>query len=133
MNHKDGHIIYIYSRGFASVRPTDGKPVRFVGTHLDITQRKLNEEALRESEEKFKDIFMNSPINIELYDKSGSLIEINPAGCALFGILSSDSVKGFSLFDNPHIPDVLLEQLKKGVPITYESINDFELVKKTEP
>lgn len=45
MQHKDGHYIYILSRAFA-VEGSDGKITRFVGTHVDITERKKAEEKL---------------------------------------------------------------------------------------
>jgi diguanylate cyclase (GGDEF)-like protein/PAS domain S-box-containing protein len=45
MQHKGGHYIYILSRAFA-VEGSDGKITRFVGTHVDITERKKAEEKL---------------------------------------------------------------------------------------
>ncbi len=44
----DGSIRWIASRGRFIVE--DGVPVRYVGTHIDITQRKLTEDALRKTE-----------------------------------------------------------------------------------
>ncbi|OYY95247.1 MAG: hypothetical protein B7Y41_01690 [Hydrogenophilales bacterium 28-61-23] len=43
--HKDGHYLWMLSRGLA-VRDTDGKPVRMVGTHTDVSAQKRAEEAL---------------------------------------------------------------------------------------
>jgi PAS domain S-box-containing protein len=43
------------ARGLA-VRDATGKPIRFVGTLLDITRLKLTEEALRESERRWRDL-----------------------------------------------------------------------------
>jgi diguanylate cyclase (GGDEF)-like protein/PAS domain S-box-containing protein len=43
MCHKDGHEIFVLSRGFLVTRESDGKPVRLVGTHVDITERKKAE------------------------------------------------------------------------------------------
>jgi len=52
LRHKEGHYITVLSRGLA-IRPDNGGPVaRIVGTHLDITERKRTESALRESEER---------------------------------------------------------------------------------
>ena len=51
LRHKDGHYIHVLSRGFP-VRREGGPVVRIVGTHLDITERKRTEAALRESEER---------------------------------------------------------------------------------
>jgi PAS domain S-box-containing protein len=51
LRHKAGHYIHVLSRGFP-VRRGGGPVVRIVGTHLDITERKRTEAALRESEER---------------------------------------------------------------------------------
>jgi PAS domain S-box-containing protein len=52
LRHKDGHYITVLTRGLPIRRETDGPVVRIVGTHLDITERKQTELALRESEER---------------------------------------------------------------------------------
>ncbi len=43
MRHKDGHWVWILDRGKVIEWDEDGAAVRFAGTHLDITQRKLLE------------------------------------------------------------------------------------------
>jgi PAS domain S-box-containing protein len=52
LRHKAGHYIYVLSRGFPVRLEENGPVVRIVGTHLDITERKRTEAALRESEER---------------------------------------------------------------------------------
>jgi PAS domain S-box-containing protein len=52
LRHKEGHFIHVLSRGFPIRRAQDNRVVRIVGTHLDITERKRIETALRESEER---------------------------------------------------------------------------------
>src|SRR5262249_6909191 len=53
VRHKDGSYRWQLSRGVA-VRDAGGKPTRFVGSGVDITDRKRTEEALRASEERFR-------------------------------------------------------------------------------
>jgi PAS domain S-box-containing protein len=52
LRHKDGHYIHVLSRGFPVRSQVTGRVSRIVGTHLDITERKRTEEALRESQER---------------------------------------------------------------------------------
>jgi PAS domain S-box-containing protein len=50
VRHRDGSYRWMLSRGVA-VRDTAGRPIRFVGTRIDITARKAAEEALRQAKE----------------------------------------------------------------------------------
>jgi PAS domain S-box-containing protein len=54
LRHKDGHYVYVLSRGFPVRREPGGPVVRIVGTHFDLTERKQAEAALRENEERLK-------------------------------------------------------------------------------
>ena len=53
---KDGTYKWILDRGKVVSWAEDGKPLRVVGTHTDLTERKQAEEALRRSEERFKQV-----------------------------------------------------------------------------
>ena len=47
MLHKDGHWMWVLDRGMVTEWDKDKKPLRMTGTHLDISERKKAEEALR--------------------------------------------------------------------------------------
>jgi PAS domain S-box-containing protein len=49
----DGEVRWIFARTKVE-RNAAGRAIRSIGAHLDITRQKLNEEALRESEERFR-------------------------------------------------------------------------------
>lgn len=48
LRHKDGHYIWVLSKGKVIERDPQGRPLRACGTHLDITQQKQQEEQLRQ-------------------------------------------------------------------------------------
>lgn len=57
--HKNGSYRWILSQA-ALFRNEQGKAIRMMGAHLDITERKEMETALQESEAKFRAIFENA-------------------------------------------------------------------------
>ena len=57
MKHKDGHWVWVHDRGQVITRTSDGKPLMMFGTHLDITERKCSEEALRRKTEELDNFF----------------------------------------------------------------------------
>lgn len=46
MQHIDGHWVYILDQGKVSARDKEGNPIRFTGTHLDITKQKEQENEI---------------------------------------------------------------------------------------
>jgi PAS domain S-box-containing protein len=59
------------------IKDEKGNPLEIVGFWTDITDYKKTEEALRESEEKFRSIFENSPIGKALADLNFRITEVN--------------------------------------------------------
>ena len=52
MRHADGHWVYILDQGKVSEHDDSGRPMRFTGTHLDITFQKKQEEDIKKAKEK---------------------------------------------------------------------------------
>lgn len=53
---KSGDWRWVLSRGRITAWNPNGTPVRITGTHQDITERKQTEQALRESEQRFREL-----------------------------------------------------------------------------
>jgi len=85
MIHKDGHHVIVLSRASFSETESDCKPKRLVGTHVDITERKHTESALRHSEVKFRDIIDSSPVPYALNDDGLNITYLNQAFSNTFG------------------------------------------------
>lgn len=58
-------------------RARDGTPMRFIGVSSDITERKLAEETLRESEERFRNMADHSPVIIWVTGPDGQCTYLN--------------------------------------------------------
>jgi len=81
MCHKNGTEVVILSRAFLVNRESDGKPVRLVGTHVDITERKQTEEGLR----KLSQAVHQAGEGILITDRYASIEYVNPAFSTITG------------------------------------------------
>jgi PAS domain S-box-containing protein len=89
---KDGRVIWVHVTA-AMIRDAEGNLQCSAGVVEDITERKLAEEALRESESKFRALFQHSPDAVFLTIPDGRILAANPAACAMFGMSESDFIR----------------------------------------
>ncbi len=76
---------WILARGKVTDRDQSGAPIRMTGTHLDITQSKKAQDALRRTERKFQDMVELLPQPVFELDSNGKLALISGKGFELFG------------------------------------------------
>jgi len=96
MLHKDGSIRWIFVRGKA-IRDADGTVLRMVGTDTDITERKIVENALRESEKRFRELTDLLPQTIYEMNMEGKITFSNRQGFELTGYTQDDIDKGVNV------------------------------------
>ncbi|HUE98627.1 MAG TPA: PAS domain S-box protein [Anaerolineales bacterium] len=75
------------------------------GTNRDITERKRAEEALRESEERFRAILRQATAGIVRKDAEGKLTFVNQAFCNMLGYTESELL-GKTVWDLTHEDDI---------------------------
>ncbi len=90
--HKEGQIVW----GFISVsvvRDEYENPSHFISQIQDITERKLAVEALRESEERYREIFENANDLIYVHDLKGNYLSINKATERIIGYTLEEALQ----------------------------------------
>ncbi|MCB1852266.1 MAG: PAS domain S-box protein [Gammaproteobacteria bacterium] len=76
VQHKDDRWRWLRTKGFP-VLDGNGEVVRIVGFSEDITERKLADQALRESESKLRNLIQQSPDVIMTVDRKGTILLMN--------------------------------------------------------
>lgn len=81
----DGSERLVHARAETICDEVSGKPVKMVGTVQDITDRRRGEEALKESEARFRDLFENANDLIYTHNLKGYFTSLNRAGERITG------------------------------------------------
>ena len=88
LRHKDGSYRNIQSRGFVSRE--NGVPVRLVGTHRDLTDRKLAEQALRRSEEFLRRAQLMAHVGSWSLDLRTQIFDCSEESARIYGLAGRD-------------------------------------------
>jgi two-component system, cell cycle sensor histidine kinase and response regulator CckA len=84
---KDGSYIYVQDTG-TFLTDDQGKPYRMLGTMGDVTEQVNAEQALRESEERYRQFFEDDLTGDFISKADGQIISCNPAFLRIFGFTS---------------------------------------------
>ena len=134
--HKDGTIGIAELSGFPR-KDEKGNIIGFRGIARDITERKQMEEALRQSEEKYRNILYSIQEGYFELDLAGNYTFVNDANCRLLGY-SRDEIIGMNTRQHmPHednykkVSQAYTKLFLTGKPI--ESLEIFSVKKDGTP
>lgn len=96
---QSGEWRWILGRGKVAEKDAEGKALRMVGTHMDITERRMAEEALARREAQFRGIFDNAGCGIALLYLNGSIKRANRKFRELLNIDHPVNLQELNLLD----------------------------------
>ena len=100
---KGGDWRWIMTRGRIVRRDAAGKPVHMIGTHVDITERKRSEEALREANETLNSYLEHSPLAVIEWDSDCRVTRWSGEAERIFGWTAAE-VLGRRFDEIPWVP-----------------------------
>ncbi len=117
--HKDG------SKRCFDIAAVKLSETRVLGFVKDITDRKLIETAIRESEERFRMLAEHSPIGISLVRPDMTYEYVNPFFIRMFGYSVADTSDRDAWYEKAYPDPVYRERIKTAWEADFEERNEF--------
>ncbi len=121
---KDGSLIWT-NLAVSLVRDSSGDPEYFIGAIEDVTERKRAEEALKESEERFRATFEQAAVGVAHVGPDGRWLRVNDKLCEITGY-PREELSRMTFQDITHIDDLqrdleYLDRLLTGEITSYST------------
>jgi len=114
---ENGSYMWLRCRGKITARDSQNRPLRFVGTHSDISEQKQIEHALRQSERKYRTLFEKSADAILIIEES-RFVDCNPAAVKMLGYKNKKELL------DAH-PSQLSPELQEDGKYSFEKANEM--------
>ncbi|NEV61387.1 PAS domain S-box protein [Thiorhodococcus minor] len=108
----DGEVRWVRERAEIRV-DAQGVPLSAVGTVQDVTERRRQEQALRDSEARYRDLLHGMPIGVLVYDADGHPVDFNATAAAILEL----SPEGIYALDANRIHESLVDERLRPVPL----------------
>jgi PAS domain S-box-containing protein len=113
---------HLWTRAMGRAVSVDGEVVKLEGTFQDITERRQGEEALRETDERYRSLFDRSLDCVYLTDFTGNFIDANQSALTLLGY-TRDEITSLN-FASLLTPDQLSTALRVNQEIIAAGIQE---------
>lgn len=117
----DGNIRWVRDRS-VPIKDAEGQVHRIIGIAEDITDRKIAEENLRRSEERFRNIVSTSPDGCICLDGAGTITVWNRAAERIFGYAAAEVLgkSAASLVPDRFNPTLRFDRLGRGAASAFQ-------------
>lgn len=107
----------------------DGFVVRFWGSQRDVTEQRRKDALLKESEEKYRQLFEDSKDVVFISTPEGNFLEINQAGIELFGYASKEELMHVNIGRDLYVDPI--DREKAGQFLVQQGyLKDYEMLVK---
>jgi PAS domain S-box-containing protein len=124
---RNGQVRWFHDIG-AMVHDAAGRQLFLQGVMLDITERREVEEALRQSELRFRSAFDDAAVGMALVGLDGAWLQVNPAVCEIVGYAEEDLLR--TTFQAITYPDDLEVDLAHVGRLLAGHIRSYQLEKR---
>jgi diguanylate cyclase (GGDEF)-like protein/PAS domain S-box-containing protein len=125
MRHKDGHWVWVLDRGKAIERDADGRALRLIGTHTDITGRKEAEAEIRRLSRRMGLAVKAGGIGLWEYDDQTKKFWWDAQMSALYGTGDTERILSFADWVERIHPDDRQKAIAAG-NFAFESREAFD-------
>ncbi len=118
----DGTLGWTFSRA-VPLLDANGEIIEWFGAAIDVTERKRVQEALRESEQRYRRLFEATVAGAYITKPDGTFLDVNDAMMRMLGYDSREELfqhRSTEFYADPEVRDELMRRLQKDgiVPIT---------------
>jgi diguanylate cyclase (GGDEF)-like protein/PAS domain S-box-containing protein len=121
--HPSGKIHWVWSRAYPIYNEA-GQYYRIAGFLENVTERKLSDLSLQESEKRYRDLIEQQGGGVGIFDPNDKIIYVNPAGEEIFGVshgtLAGRNIKEFLSDDQLNVLMGQTALRRQGVESSYE-------------
>ena len=128
--NKNGETVWLSTNGVAKL-DKQGNLIGYIGSDIDITERKITEDALKESEEKYRSIVDSATLGIITTNIEGEILYINNALLKMFEFETSEEVmkrNALTFYKNPNDRKAIIEKLISNKRVDNQEV---QLITKT--
>jgi PAS domain S-box-containing protein len=127
----DGNVGWFVVKGqvFFTGEGAARRPARFIGTVMEITERKKTEQALRRAEERFRKLATFAPVGIFHTDEIGRCLFVNDAWRAIAGASAEEALgDGWARFLHPDDQERVVREWHEAARNRINQSNEFRFV-----